>query len=370
MTLLIHSTGREEDAQVEELLSEALELRQSLEPPMPAMVAETLNSMGTLRQKQRRYDEALQYYEYSLAARQSVEAMEEDAKQAKLKAIAQSLVSLGNLAIERGDEAARAGGGVDTADGFYALACEHMSAAKQAYIEGAGEAGENHPKVAWAMEGLGRVFEKRGNLDGALREYKGAARIRSRMQAHGKSKELFTRELAQIECKIGTVSAEIDARQRQAGAHAPSPQATETEVHVSLQGSHASTGEGSPEGPSGASPTQSPIAHSLSSPAASLSLQGAAHGPIRAEAELEPPRPTPNMGEGPHAGGSPAPSPRWGRQWKKALQCSGTQRASTSRWLELVQRTSSATSKELQSALATAADSFLEDASLTSTGLA
>ena len=64
---------------------------------------------------------------------------------------------------------------------------------------------EHHPKVAWAHEGLGRLFEKQEDLDAALAAYAKAAAIRRALQAQAESKELFQAELSAIEARRKTI---------------------------------------------------------------------------------------------------------------------------------------------------------------------
>ena len=71
--------------------------------------------------------------------------------------------------------------------------------AKEAYIKGFHA---SHPKVAWALEGLGKIHEKErkeGSLEAALKCYHEAAKIRQDLQSKDSSKEMFTKELAYLE---------------------------------------------------------------------------------------------------------------------------------------------------------------------------
>ena len=110
---------------------------------------------------------------------------------ARQQAIAQSYVSLGNLAIERGDDAAK-GGSSETATNFYNQAVADLHSAKAAYTEGFNA---EHPKVAWALEGLAKVHLKLGELAEAQRTVDEALVIRRRIQATDPTKEMFRKEL-------------------------------------------------------------------------------------------------------------------------------------------------------------------------------
>ena len=113
--------------------------------------------------------------------------------------IAQSLVSLGNLAIERGTQATELKD-ARTARKFFADAEDHMEAAKQAYVRGFHE---DHPKVAWAMEGLAKIYSTEGKIDEALAEFESAAAIRRMLQAKNPEKEMFKDEMKAIEKAVG-----------------------------------------------------------------------------------------------------------------------------------------------------------------------
>ena len=123
-------------------------------------LADTLNSLGALSQKQQKYDAAAGLYVRSLELRRgrAVPAGDDEQAKAKQQGMAQSFVSLGNLEIERGDAA----GAEAAADGtlppgaarqagatFYLAARMHMEAARDAYVHGFST---SHPKVVWALE--------------------------------------------------------------------------------------------------------------------------------------------------------------------------------------------------------------------------
>ena len=99
-TKLIFNSNRDEDGQIHTLLTDALHLRQ-LVGDRPGM-ADVLNSLGTLEQKRKKPDEAEKVFKRSLELRRHLPEGEDHGKQ-KQQWIAQSLVSLGNLAIEVAD---------------------------------------------------------------------------------------------------------------------------------------------------------------------------------------------------------------------------------------------------------------------------
>ena len=71
---------------------------------MTDKMADTLNSLGMLRQKQKRYKDAEAYFAQSLELRKTMKDKAESAQ-----AQAQSLTSLGSLHMEMGDAAAAKG---------------------------------------------------------------------------------------------------------------------------------------------------------------------------------------------------------------------------------------------------------------------
>ena len=105
----------------------------------------------------------------------------DDGGRTKAQSVAQSLVSLGNLAIEVAEDAA-ARDQRDEANEHYGVALGHMREAKEAYTRGYHE---GHPKVAWATEGLGKIYAKQGNLAEALEHYAKAAKLWHSLQSKG-----------------------------------------------------------------------------------------------------------------------------------------------------------------------------------------
>ena len=186
---LIFNKDRSGDHLIEKHLNEALELRKAAGLFMK--VADTLNSLGMLKDKQKHPAEAHKYFQMSLNVRCDLPQNDEEEAKARQQAIAQSYVSLGNLAIERGDDAAK-GGSSETATNFYNQAVADLHSAKAAYTEGFNA---EHPKVAWALEGLAKVHLKLGELAEAQRTVDEALVIRRRIQATDPTKEMFRKEL-------------------------------------------------------------------------------------------------------------------------------------------------------------------------------
>ena len=276
-TRLIFKTG--DDTVAESQLHEALALRQ--EAGLLMELADSLNSLGLLKQKQRAYDEAEAHYRRSLELRekgavgggaaasastassnttvggggrkvgkggrqqqQQEEEQAEEAEKVRHQMIAQSLVSLGNLDIERGDIAAsrgEGGGGGGGAGGggadpsatssarHYVAARAHFEAAATAYVRGFHE---GHPKVAWAHEGLGRLHEKEGNLHAAVAAYERAAEIRRALQGQDTGKQLFQKELEIDEDRLSALRAQLAAGGAATGAAASCPTASGEDCEV------------------------------------------------------------------------------------------------------------------------------------------
>jgi hypothetical protein len=58
-------------------------------------------------------------------------------------------------------------------------------------------------QVAWAMEGLAKIYAGKGKIDQALANYEAAATIRRTLQAKVPERELFQDELRAIEKAVG-----------------------------------------------------------------------------------------------------------------------------------------------------------------------
>ena len=186
--------GSSDEAQVEVDLLEAIELREAAK--LEEGLGASLNSLGELKKRQANYRDAEAHFERSLALRRALAVEGDDATQAKDMAIAQSLVSLGNLHTASSDAAA-AKGESDSSSFSYAQARNYLEEALVCYVRGAG-GHEMHPRVAWAHEALGRLNQKEGHLDAALADFSRAEVIRVELQKRDDSKELFTKELTEI----------------------------------------------------------------------------------------------------------------------------------------------------------------------------
>ena len=210
---LVHNgNDRAEDTTISTLLKEALSLRE--ETRQNDKIAETLNSLGALRQKQRAFKDAEAYYQKSLGMRQRIR-VDPSAKeghvssvQGKAQAVAQSLTSLGNLYVEMGDSegvlesAAAESGGWETKQTetahrraklkLYEQALQTLKDAKEQYIKGFSQ---SHPKVAWALEGIARVYQKHAMFREAQVTWEEAIQIRNQLQESSTGKQLFSSEL-------------------------------------------------------------------------------------------------------------------------------------------------------------------------------
>ena len=180
-----------QDGEIEALLLRAQRLQQNT-PTLRAQLGETLNALGTLSQKQTAYADAEAFYLSSLEVRWMLPPIDERG-QSRQQAIAQSLVSLGNLNVERADQQ-----GVETAAGRAARAdlleraLARLGEAKEAYVLALHT---SHPKVAWALEGMGRVLRRLGRLEEAQEAFEEAVAIRRSLQQRDTSKQLFGKEL-------------------------------------------------------------------------------------------------------------------------------------------------------------------------------
>ena len=71
-----------------------------------------------------------------------------------------------------------------------------------------------HPKVAWAMEGLAKIYTSQGKLDLALSEFEAAAAIRRNLQAKVPEREMFQDELRSLEKAVGDLRRQKLKRQQ------------------------------------------------------------------------------------------------------------------------------------------------------------
>ena len=180
---------------------------------MKEKAAETLNSLGSLKQKQGELDEAKEYYVRSLEVRQTLGDASDGMAKEKAKALAQSLTSLGNLYVMLGDAAA----GDDRAAakqkiGHYRTALEQLGRAKEEYVKGFGR--EDHPKVAWALEGIAKVQTKLGNQEAAEGAVAKAVGIRRASVTTNAGTQGFMKELSAAEAQHATAVAKLKASPR------------------------------------------------------------------------------------------------------------------------------------------------------------
>ena len=191
---LIFNGDDAEDHTISALLDEALSLRQAT-PALAAEAAETFNSMGMLRLKRRHLSDAEGHFERSLALRWQLDEGTPEARRDKAKALAQSLTSLGNLSVERGD-AAEIGGRHD----HYRRALDQLTRAKEEYVKGFGR--EDHAKVAWALQGIARVHQKLGEAEASQAAWAQVLSIRKATQQKSEGKVLFAEEMADAEKRV------------------------------------------------------------------------------------------------------------------------------------------------------------------------
>ena len=227
--LIFNNDDRSEDSTISELLREALVLCETAgaEDRMATM----LNSLGTLKQRQKCMLDAEKYYAKSLELRRRMGSSQQAHRDR-----AQSYTSLGNLFVDMGDAAKKAadgeggeggggggggggsssssgGGGMGgaTASEFYATALSHLQHAKEAYEIGFQP---QHPKVAWALEGIGRVHFKQGSLRLAQAAWDEAIKIRTSLQAGASDKQMFSKELLNAQQRSEEVQALRDTHRK------------------------------------------------------------------------------------------------------------------------------------------------------------
>ena len=172
-------------------LKEAIALRQ--EAGLHLEVAESTHTLGEMLFKRGNYDEAELVFRRGLELRQAIPCNVESERMCKIQSgVAQSLISLGNLATMRGNLSCD-----QSHAAHYAEARAFFEAARVAYIKGG--MSEEHPKIAWVAKGLGMVHEREGNVDKALNAYEHAIHLWRRLQSMDKSKEMFKKELLDAE---------------------------------------------------------------------------------------------------------------------------------------------------------------------------
>ena len=212
---LIFNPERTEDTLIASLLKTALELRELIRDA--AKMADTLNSIGSLRQKQHNFKDAEANFAKALELRRGLKRPTEGGEgfeKTKAQAVAQSLTSLGTLLLVMADESevkpeeALAAEQVAARKASRAAhlnqALKHLTEAKEMYIKGFHS---NHPKVAWALEGLAKAHQKNGNFREAEADWEGAIVIRNSAQESSSGKQMFSEELASAQQAQEEISA-------------------------------------------------------------------------------------------------------------------------------------------------------------------
>ena len=199
---LIFNRERSEDGLISSLLKEALVLREDLRDI--SKMADTLNSIGMLRQKQRNYKDAEANFNKSLELRKQMGGHHNTEEEKSVaQAVAQSLTSLGDLFIEMADEMDPKGMEEGVSEerrnerkrahkGHLTTALKHLEGAKEMYKKGFNDV---HPKVAWALEGLAKAHQKNGEYREAQAAWEEAIAIRNQVQEASTGKQLFSAEL-------------------------------------------------------------------------------------------------------------------------------------------------------------------------------
>jgi len=177
--LIFNGDNREEDALIVAFLTQALRLRKTIKSK--PKIADTLNSLGALSQKQKEYPAAEGHYRESLETRERIVPTSDKEAQEKEQFLAQSYVSLGNLYTDMGE---------------YAKSLDSLARAKECYVRGFNA---THPKVAWAVEAQAKVHKKMKSHRLAQECIDEAIAIRRALQEKGDGKALFSKELENAE---------------------------------------------------------------------------------------------------------------------------------------------------------------------------
>jgi len=201
---LIFNQERGEDALISALLKAALDLREDMRDA--AKMADTLNSIGSLRQKQHNFKDAEANFAKSLELRREMapsEGSAEGFEKVKAQAVAQSLTSLGSLFLQMADQSEpksdeglaeeRRAERKAEHRAHLVRALRHLHEAKEMYIKGFNP---EHPKVAWALEGLAKAHQKNGDFREAQTAWEEAIAIRNVVQESSSGKQMFSAELA------------------------------------------------------------------------------------------------------------------------------------------------------------------------------
>ena len=156
--LIYNGKDRSEDGIIEAQLSEVLHLRESARDSNG--VADALNSIGMLKQKQQAFGEAEGHFLKSLELRCQLRSDGQHAI-AKAQALAQVHTSLANLYKEWNHE----GGDGQAGRNLVEEALTQYEKAQVEYIRGFHA---RHPKVANAVEGIASLQQQQGKLVEAL----------------------------------------------------------------------------------------------------------------------------------------------------------------------------------------------------------
>jgi len=241
---LIFNTDRSEDGDILDLLTLALQLRTGIQDKLA--IANTCNSMGMLYEKQKDFGKSEEQYKKSMSERiKAYDSVKpEKVKDRKLRAqdIAQSLTSLGNLkrsmfvtfdiekvAQKRAAEARAQGKNKDEEaevleeareaarkekEVVFEAAKDYLEKAKGRYIEGFDA---DHPKVAWAVEGIASLYQAARRFREADEQWTESIKIRTALQDAADGKVLFNKELEKAR------EARLHIKQQRDQATPPSP---------------------------------------------------------------------------------------------------------------------------------------------------
>eukprot|EP00966_Prymnesium_polylepis_P226515 5239747-Prymnesium_polylepis.1 len=177
-------------------------------------MADTHNGLGSLAEKQKKWGDAHGHYDKGLELRKMMPDKSQAEQKARHQAIAQSAVSLSNLAYNHAEDMAKAialavaagqpasQSDHDTQRTLYGEALRHGERAREEYIAGFSP---THPKVAWALESLARAHRKRGELREAEDCVGEAVAIRRSLAESDPDKQLFKKELDKAEQAQGEI---------------------------------------------------------------------------------------------------------------------------------------------------------------------
>merc|ERR1719359_2679710 len=89
-------------------------------------------------------------------------------------------------------------------------ALEYLLSAEEMYMRGFTE---NHPKVAWALEGIAKVHHQRGDLRQSAMFFEKAIALRKQIQDSGNGKKLFVEELQKAQMAVEGLTAQREKAQ-------------------------------------------------------------------------------------------------------------------------------------------------------------